>query len=35
MRPEAQRPKQPQPRPRRDRGDVVAELADALRREGF
>ena len=34
-RPEAQRPKQPQRQPQRDRGDVVAELADALRREGF
>jgi phage/plasmid primase-like uncharacterized protein len=34
-RPAAERPKQPHPRPQRDRGDVVAELADALRREGF
>jgi phage/plasmid primase-like uncharacterized protein len=37
MRDAAQRPKQPpqrQPK-QRERGDVVAELADALRREGF
>ena len=35
VRPAAQRPKQPQRQPQRDRGDVVAELAEALRREGF